>query len=74
MKNVFDCMGHYSRWDVVSLRVSDETYGPTGSVSPPRRIALEQIETIAKKHDLSTEKVEAILGELETLSVEVDDG
>lgn len=27
-KNVFDCMGHYSRWDVVRLRLQREPSGP----------------------------------------------
>ena len=27
-KNVFDCMGHYSRWDVTQLRLKREAVGP----------------------------------------------
>ncbi len=27
-KNVFDCMGHYSRWDAVQLRLSRQSVGP----------------------------------------------
>ena len=71
-KNVFDCMGHYSRWDVVSLRVRDEDFGPTGVASPPRRIKLEHVEAVAEKHHLSPEKVETILRELEALAVDVE--
>ena len=71
-KNVFDCMGHYSRWDVVSLRVRDNDFGPTGTASPPQRIKLEHVEAVAAKHQLSPEKVETILRELETLGVDVD--
>ena len=71
-KNVFDCMGHYSRWDVVSLRVRDEDFGPTGAASPPRRIKLEHVEAVAEKHHLSPEKVETILRELEALAVDVE--
>ncbi len=34
-KNVFDCMGHYTRWDAVQLRLSREAVGPeVGGVSP----------------------------------------
>ena len=72
-KNVFDCMGHYSRWDVVSLRVRDEDFTPTGPALPPRRIKLEHLESVAAKHDLAPEKVETILRELELLAVEVED-
>ncbi len=71
-KNVFDCMGHYSRWDVVSLRVRDEDFGPTGAASPPRRIKIEHVEAVAEKHHLSPEKVETILRELEALAVDVE--
>ena len=31
-KNVFDCMGHYSRWDVVRLQINRQPAGP--EVSP----------------------------------------
>ncbi|HXV60529.1 MAG TPA: carbon-nitrogen hydrolase family protein [Vicinamibacteria bacterium] len=71
-KNVFDCMGHYSRWDVVSLRVRSEDYGPTGPMSPRRRITTEQIESVAARHELPADKVESILRDLESLSVEVE--
>ena len=71
-KNVFDCMGHYNRWDVVSLRVRDEDFGPTGVASPPRRIKLEHVEAVAEKHHLSPEKVETILRELEALAVDIE--
>jgi amidase/nitrilase len=71
-KNVFDCMGHYSRWDVVSLRMRDEDFGPTGPVSPPRRIKWEHVEAVAEKHQLPPEKVETIVRELEQLAVDVE--
>jgi amidase/nitrilase len=70
-KNVFDCMGHYSRWDVVSLRMSDEDFGPTGR-TPARRIRWEQLERVAEKHSLPPDKVEAIVRDLEGLEVEVE--
>jgi amidase/nitrilase len=70
-KNVFDCMGHYSRWDVVSLRLNDEDCGPTGPTRP-RRIRWEQLERVAEKHALPPEKLEAIARDLEGLAVEVE--
>jgi hypothetical protein len=70
-KNVFDCMGHYSRWDVVSLRMSDEDFGPTGKV-PARRIRWEDLERVAEKHALAPEKLEAIARDLEGIEVEVE--
>jgi amidase/nitrilase len=70
-KNVFDCMGHYSRWDVVSMRLREDDFGPTGAVKK-RRIKMEQVEAVAEKHCVSAEKVESILRELQDLEVEVE--
>jgi amidase/nitrilase len=70
-KNVFDCMGHYSRWDVVSLQIRDQDFEPTAPLSP-RRIKMEQIEQVAERHRLPAEKVETILRELQSMEVEVD--
>ena len=72
-KNVFDCMGHYSRWDVVSLNLRSEDYGPEGRQKPARRIKTEHVEQVAERHKLSPDKVESILKELEALSVDVED-
>jgi amidase/nitrilase len=71
-KNVFDCMGHYSRWDVVSLHLRGEDFGPTVPPSAPRRISFERIESLAQKHQLSAEKVESLLRELQAMAVEVE--
>lgn len=70
-KNVFDCMGHYSRWDVVSLRLREDDFGPTGP-SPARRVKMEQIEAVAEKHRISPDKVESILRELQDREVEIE--
>ena len=70
-KNVFDCMGHYSRWDVVSLQIRDKDFEPATPLLP-RRIKFEQIEEVAERHQLPTEKVETILRELQSMEVEVD--
>ena len=72
-KNVFDCIGHYSRLDVVSLRIRDEDFGPTGPTVPSRRIKMEHLEKVAKRHKLSADKVESILQDLEELAVAVED-
>ena len=70
-KNVFDCMGHYSRWDVVSLQIRDKDFEPATPLLP-RRIKFEQIEEVAERHQLPAEKVETILRELQSMEVEVD--
>ena len=65
-------MGHYSWWDVVSLRVRGDDFGPTGMASAPRRIKLEHVEAVAAKHQLPPEKVATIVRELEALAVDVE--
>jgi nitrilase len=69
-KNVFDCMGHYARWDVVSLRLREDDFEP--AAPPERRVRLESLEAVAKKHKLSSEKLERILRDLESAAIEVD--
>lgn len=69
-KNVFDCMGHYSRWDVVSLNIKEEGYAPVGPMEgwPTRgkfHIGPPRLEAIAEKTNLSLEKLQAVLRELE---------
>jgi len=69
-KNVFDCMGHYSRWDLVSLNIREEGWEPVQKAAGekgPNRISSEKLERVAKKFKLGTDKLEAILKELETL-------
>ena len=72
-KNVFDCMGHYSRWDVVSLRIREQDHSPTGPIDGSRRLRYEQLEKIAAKHQLSPAKLESILADLEATEVEIGD-
>ena len=72
-KNVFDCMGHYSRWDVVSLRLREEDNSPTGPVGAQRRVRYEDLERVAARHQLTASKLESILSDLQTLEVSIDD-
>ncbi|RMF85382.1 MAG: carbon-nitrogen hydrolase family protein [Nitrospinota bacterium] len=77
-KNVFDCMGHYSRWDVVSLNLKETGYSPLGPttnelpVARKRQISLPQLEQIAEKMNLSLEKLQAIIRELEQAGTTVE--
>jgi hypothetical protein len=70
-KNVFDCMGHYARWDVVSLQLREQDFGPTASAAPPRRISLAELESLAQRHQLPPEKVKSLLREIQAMAVEV---
>ncbi len=71
-KTVFDCMGHYSRWDVVSLQLREEPYGPTvppsGGFAPRRGVPASTVEDVAKRHGLSPEVLESVLSELGLLA------
>jgi len=69
-KNVFDCMGHYTRWDLVSLNIREEGWEPVRKMeksSDYPQVSLEKIERVARKFKLSTEKLERILKELEII-------
>ena len=68
-KNVFDCMGHYTRWDLVSLNIREEGWEPLqkpGERTAPR-ISAEKLEAVAKKFNLTADKLEAILKGLEII-------
>ncbi|MFQ5790828.1 MAG: nitrilase-related carbon-nitrogen hydrolase, partial [Acidobacteriota bacterium] len=71
-KNVFDCMGHYNRWDVASLQLREQDFGPTASPVVPRRLKGEHLEALAERHRLSAEKLETILRDLQSMAVEVE--
>ena len=65
-KTVFDCMGHYSRWDVVSLQLREEPYGPT--VPPEGPIPAGRIEEVAERHGMSAEVLASALSDLGLLA------
>jgi len=70
-KNVFDCMGHYARWDLVSLNIREEGWEPTrvpGTEERPFKITGEKLERVAEKFQISPDKLEAILEELQSHS------
>jgi amidase/nitrilase len=62
-KAYFDAMGHYARWDAVSLQVSDETHDPIrprDDSSPRPRLSAHRAEELAAEYDISIEAVEAV--------------
>lgn len=71
-KTVFDCMGHYSRWDVVSLQLREEPYSPTappgGWVAPRGSLTTSRIEEVAGRHGLSAEVLTGALRDLGLLA------
>jgi amidase/nitrilase len=66
-KNIFDCMGHYSRWDLVTLNIREEGWEPVQGIEKrvdAATIPVEKLERVAKKFKLSPEDLESILKEL----------
>jgi amidase/nitrilase len=62
-KAYFDAMGHYARWDAVSLSVSGETLGPirrSDAREPAPQLSAHRAEEIAAEHDVPVEAVEAV--------------
>lgn len=66
-KAYFDAMGHYSRWDAVSLEVSDETLNPVRRrrndrdlVRADGRLSAAAAQELAKKHDIPLDAVEDV--------------
>ena len=64
-KAYFDAMGHYTRWDAVSLDVSDETLDPISGDPPSRperrdRLSAAAAEEIADEHDVPIEAIEDV--------------
>ena len=71
-KAYFDAMGHYSRWDAVSLSISDRTLDPvTGDGRPDREpsrdgLSAAEAQDIAEEYGVSVDAVEAVAAALES--------
>jgi amidase/nitrilase len=63
-KAYFDAMGHYTRWDAVSLSVSDETTEPMcrdgASGTRGDGLSAAQAQALAEEHDVPIEAIEAV--------------
>ena len=60
-KAYFDAMGHYTRWDAVSLAVSNETLDPvTGDGRRAHRLPAAAAEEIADEHGVPIDAVEDV--------------
>lgn len=67
-KNIFDSMGHYTRWDVFSLRLREKDISPIETVYERElwehgKISHNRLEEIASKCQISTDKLEEIIQE-----------
>ena len=62
-KNIFDCMGHYSRWDVVSLKLREEGWSPVSQHAPSKPSA-ERLGELAEKYGMRKDALDALLKDL----------
>ena len=73
-KAYFDAMGHYTRWDAVSLEVSDETLEPmhrrSGATAAPGigdgtgDLSAARAQELAAEYDVPVDAVEAVADEV----------
>ncbi len=65
-KAIFDCLGHYTRWDVVSLQLRNEPWTPETGMTPGPGLDIPpaEIRRIGEKYEISTQKLEAVINEL----------
>jgi len=57
-KAYFDAMGHYTRWDAVSIDVSDDTLGPGGVEEEP--LSPWMAEELAEEYEIPVDAVDAV--------------
>jgi len=67
-KALFDCLGHYTRWDVVRLQVRKEPWVPEIEIAekPSLKISRSELRRISEEHEISIDKLEAVIEELTT--------
>lgn len=68
-KALFDCLGHYARWDVVRLQVRTEPWTPEAEMvkKPSVKLPMKELRRISEEHEIGMEKLEAIVEELTKL-------
>ena len=67
-KALFDCLGHYTRWDVVSLQVRREPWTPEVEINRPViDLPAVEIRRLSEEYEISTDKLESIIKELNEL-------
>ncbi len=64
VKSVFDALGHYARWDLVSLTTPPPAYEPVtpaAAATPPSYLLERVVEGVAKEFQLEPERVEQVV-------------
>ncbi|MFQ5826836.1 MAG: carbon-nitrogen hydrolase family protein [Dehalococcoidia bacterium] len=65
-KVIFDCLGHYTRWDAVQLRVRKGPWTPEVVEAGPRPLEVpqEELRRISQEWEIEMDRLEGILEEL----------
>jgi len=63
-KNIFDSMGHYSRWDVVSLNLRQKSWSPVSETLDLPSIEPSRVRVVAKRYGMDERALEAALTDL----------
>jgi predicted amidohydrolase len=64
VKSVFDSLGHYARWDLVSLTTPPSPYEPLNAppvAEPPAYLLERVVESVAREFQLEPERVDEIV-------------
>jgi len=64
-KAIFDCLGHYTRWDVVRLQVRREPWEPVVEVRKPIiEVAADKLRHISEEYEIAPDKLESLINKL----------
>jgi amidase/nitrilase len=64
VKSVFDSLGHYARWDLVSLTTPPQPYEPITAPAVPVDIRDRVAEKVAKEFQLDPERVQEVVNSI----------
>jgi hypothetical protein len=71
-KALFDCLGHYTRWDLIRLQIRKEPRSPEIEMGKKAGIKLpiKELRQIAEKYEISMENLEELIKELNVFNSE----
>jgi amidase/nitrilase len=71
-KALFDCLGHYTRWDLIRLQIRKEPRSPEIEMGKKASIKLpiKELRQIAEKYGISVENLEELIEELNVFNSE----
>jgi len=64
-KALYDCLGHYTRWDVVRLQLRKEPWTPEVAIGKPEvELPRDELRRISEEYEIDMDKLQAIIKEL----------